>query len=162
MVSIKTLEYYIELRLHYADTGVGQTIKVRLDELTETLYSSKRNVTRLLKNMEKEGYLIWQPGKGRGNPSTIQFKRSLNEALSLHFDQLLEWGKYKEAIRLLKRSGVPPTVRDRCYRLLMAELSIPGLSVDESLAAQLSDLKPTMVSTKTGSWRMVRKDLPER
>ncbi|PTM54695.1 sugar transport-related sRNA regulator-like protein [Desmospora activa DSM 45169] len=146
------------MRLHYSDVGVGQTINVRLDELTETLYSSKRNVTRLLKNMEKEGYLSWQPGKGRGHASAIQFQRPLDEAVSLHFDQLLDWGKYKEAIRLLKRSGVPPTVRDRCYRLLMAELSIPGLSVDESLSTQLSDLKPAIVSTETGSWRIVRKE----
>lgn len=165
MVSIKVLEYYIELRLHYSDVGEGQTIKVRLDELAETLYSSRRNITRLLKSMVEEGYLRWQPGKGRGNASTIQFIQPLNVAFLYHFDDLIQQAKYKEAIRLLKKKGVSPPIRDRCYRYLMRELSIPGIPLEEQgklLGKSSSRLRPTMVSTETGTWRMIRRDSRKR
>ncbi|MFC4077562.1 SgrR family transcriptional regulator [Salinithrix halophila] len=161
---MKTLEYYIELRLIYKEIGEDQTFFIDLTELSETLYCSPRHVKRLMKNMENEELIVWKPGRGRGKRSQLQFKRSLEEVLPPFIEYMIQQGRLKEATRLIKRDGIPSKVRESSFHSLLNELSIPAISMEEDELKRLRTLfqkqsptfAPAIVSTPTGRWFSVK------
>jgi hypothetical protein len=155
---VKTAEHYLELRYRLRNVANHCSIYVSLDELASILYCSTRNVKRILSNMQEDGLIYWKPGGGRGHRSKLLFRCSLEEALTTHIDALLHRGAFKEAIRWLKREGIPARVRERCYREVLAALSFPRIHVREIEGLNRtwpSDIVPAMVSTNTGRWLFV-------
>lgn len=158
---MKIVEHYLELRRNYMTVENHRTLEVSLKELSEVLYCSPRNVKRIMNALDDEGFLYWKPGGGRGRRSKFQFKRSFSEVFFLHFKHLVNYGKYKEAIRSLKQSGVPVDIREECYQHLMRELSFPRVDLNENTwdvtNPNRSTLFPAIVSTVTGRWLLVEK-----
>ncbi|WP_380705567.1 SgrR family transcriptional regulator [Salinithrix halophila] len=158
------VEHYIELRLYYREIETHEPLYVSLAELSDVLYSSTRNVKRHLKHMEEEGLIEWRSGGGRGKRSALVFKKPLEEVFPPYFREFLQQGKYKEAIRSIKRDGVPAGIRKSCYNEMMKELSMPVMALgtaerdnnrtySEKLASK--GLTPAVVSTETGKWMIV-------
>ncbi|WLR41444.1 SgrR family transcriptional regulator [Bacillus carboniphilus] len=52
---------------------------IRMEEVSETLQISQKQTTRLLKKWEKEGWLTYSPGRGRGKVSSIVWKTNIEE-----------------------------------------------------------------------------------
>ncbi|MBH8608274.1 SgrR family transcriptional regulator [Thermoactinomyces sp. CICC 10521] len=158
---MKTIEYFLELRLQLKDIKEYQSFYMSISELADLLYCTPRNAKRLLKSMGNEGLIYWKPGGGRGNRSKLQFRRSLNDILPFYVQCLVGQGKFKEAIRWIKSEGVPREAREQCYRLLLKELSFPHIQVNE-----LNQLKknpsqsftPTMIATTTGRWLLIDRE----
>ncbi|WP_212775186.1 SgrR family transcriptional regulator [Polycladomyces abyssicola] len=98
--------------------------------------------------------IYWKSGGGRGNRSKLQFKRSLQEVIPPYFRMLVKQGEFKEAVRLIKRKGIPADVRQSCYTYMMKELSFPMIDWSEPSRT----LTPTMVATTTGRWFFVKGD----
>lgn len=158
VIEVKTIEYYLELRYQMGTVENHRSIYVSLDELAKLLHCSTRNVKRLLKNMEKAELIYWKPGGGRGKRSKLLFRKSLEELLEPHIQSLVDQGQVKEAIRWLKREGIPAHVREPCYRYVLRALSFPRIDMNEMnrlLRKQPASITPTIVSTSTGRWLFV-------
>jgi len=153
-MTMRILEQYIEARLKYSEVADHQSFYVSLEELAETWYCTVRNAKRILDKMEDEGLIYWKSGGGRGKRSKLQFKRPLQEVIPPYFRMLVKQGAFKEAVRLIKRKGVPADIRQSCYAYMMKELSFPMINWSEPFRT----LTPTMVATNTGRWFFVKGD----
>ncbi|MBA4602028.1 SgrR family transcriptional regulator [Thermoactinomyces mirandus] len=155
---MKTIEYYLLLRLYFHEVNSYQSFYVSISELALVLCCSSRNVKRLLKKMVEEKLIYWKPGGGRGKRSKLQFRRSLADLLPPLVQSLVHQGKYKEAVRWTKREGIPASVREQCYNYVLSQLSFPRLPLHELNRLEQhssAPMVPTIVSTSTGRWFFV-------
>lgn len=155
------MEYFLELRFHFREVETYRSVEVSLEELSEILICSERNVKRLLKNMEHRGLIYWKPGVGRGKRSKLYFKCSLKKALLSHVQDLLKRGKHKEAMDWVKRKGLPVEVRDACFGILLKEFSFPRIGwadyirIKEQFSARF---RPVLISSASGKWMFVESE----
>lgn len=73
---------------------------VTLDELTDILHCSKRNVKWVLKHMQEKKWIKWQAGRGRGNRSLLTFCKSLDELLAEQVQYYLDTDRWEQAAQL--------------------------------------------------------------
>jgi len=52
---------------------------IRLEEIAETLQLSQKQTTRYLKKWQEEDWFVFTPGRGRGNVSSLEWKKNINE-----------------------------------------------------------------------------------
>ncbi|QTC42888.1 SgrR family transcriptional regulator [Bacillus sp. V3] len=52
---------------------------IRVEEISETLQLSHKQTTRYLKKWNEEGWISFTPGRGRGNVSSLKWKRDVEE-----------------------------------------------------------------------------------
>jgi DNA-binding MarR family transcriptional regulator len=155
---MNTMEHFLELRLRFREVETHRSFEVSLEELSEVLVCSTRNVKRLLKNMEKEGLIYWKPGGGRGKRSKLYFRCSLKKALLSHIQDLLKREKHSEAMDWIKREGLPAEVRDACFRILLKEFSFPRIAWTDyiRMKEQASGrFQPVLISSASGKWMLV-------
>lgn len=158
VIPMRLEEHYIELRLQYIQVDNHRTVEVSIKELAGVLFCSTRNVKRIMNALDEAGLIYWKPGGGRGRRSKFQFKRSLSDVFLSDFDYLIAKGKFKEAIRAVKREGIPVALRERCYKRLMMALSLPRIQLSEkewTPTASKPQLIPVMVATLSGRWFLV-------
>ncbi|BCB02537.1 ABC transporter substrate-binding protein [Bacillus sp. KH172YL63] len=53
---------------------------IRVEEISETLQLSLKQTTRYLKKWNEEGWMVFTPGRGRGNVSKLSWKKDVEEA----------------------------------------------------------------------------------
>jgi MarR-like DNA-binding transcriptional regulator SgrR of sgrS sRNA len=99
--------YYHALRKHYSIIPEDQAFTVTMDELTEVLLCTRRNVQLLIQKMSESGYIHWIAGRGRGNRSQMIFRTSVRELVMAKAKELVELRKINEAWRLLESLGEP-------------------------------------------------------
>lgn len=157
---MKTIEYYLLLRFQYHEYRCHQSFYVSLNELSQVLYCSTRNVKRLLKKMVDKKLIYWKPGGGRGNRSKLQFKRSLYDVFPVYIRHLIHQGQYREAVRWIKRKGIPAKIREQCYHDLLQQLSFPRIPLHEINQSkhQASSMTPTMIASSTGRWFLITRN----
>ncbi|MGB5445757.1 MAG: SgrR family transcriptional regulator [Psychromonas sp.] len=78
-----------------------QPLDTTLQELADQLYCSKRHMRNLLLKMQQQGWISWQSESGRGKRSALQLLKNEQQLLSDKADQLLESGRFADAVRLL-------------------------------------------------------------
>ncbi|MDX8342573.1 ABC transporter substrate-binding protein [Rossellomorea sp. YZS02] len=52
---------------------------IRVEEISETLQLSHKQTSRYLKKWNEEGWIAFTPGRGRGNVSTLKWKKDVEE-----------------------------------------------------------------------------------
>lgn len=81
------LEQYMNLWLQYGKgRAEGEQIEITIQNISETLFCTERNSKLIIKKLEKLHWIVWFPGRGRGNRSKLLFQK---HPLSL----ILERGK---------------------------------------------------------------------
>ncbi|QHW33529.1 hypothetical protein GZH47_23860 [Paenibacillus rhizovicinus] len=105
MQAVQT-ERYLSVMQRFAEgAGVGTPIEVTLDEMAQALFCTPRNAKIVLRRMADDGWITWQPGRGRGNRSHIVFHME-RDGLALDIaKQLAGQGSYKQAFELLHQYG---------------------------------------------------------
>ncbi|MFS0856416.1 MULTISPECIES: ABC transporter substrate-binding protein [Paenibacillus] len=96
----------LSLKLH-------ESVPVTIDSLSAALCCTPRNVKFILRKLEEQGFIHWQPGRGRGHHSEMTLLRSVNEALEESFLELIGRGKMKEAIELIGTTEKNESLRER-------------------------------------------------
>lgn len=109
-----TVKRYLDLYQQFAaGAGTGSPIEISLDELARVLYCSTRNVKLILRRMEEDGWICWQPGRGRGNRSHLIFRLDSDTLLFDVGQQMAQRGEYKQAFELIHDYGKGSAVKDR-------------------------------------------------
>ncbi|MDQ0351507.1 MarR-like DNA-binding transcriptional regulator SgrR of sgrS sRNA [Alkalibacillus filiformis] len=67
------IERYFTLRSNLEHLSPDENYCFKLRELEEIWSCSLKNVKRILKRLEEEGFLIYTPGNGRGNVSKVRY-----------------------------------------------------------------------------------------
>ncbi|MED0989744.1 SgrR family transcriptional regulator [Bacillus nitratireducens] len=81
------LEQYMYLWLQYGKgRAEGDKFEVTIQNISETLFCTERNSKLIIKKLEELNWIMWFPGRGRGNRSKLLFQK---HPLSL----ILERGK---------------------------------------------------------------------
>ncbi|MFC0215377.1 ABC transporter substrate-binding protein [Paenibacillus chartarius] len=97
--------YYLQLRTAYVHAAEGEPQRVTLEELAAVLFCTTRNVKLLLKKMSELAWLVWEPGRGRGNASSMTFLVPAAELISRQAVELAQKGDFKSAMELINRYG---------------------------------------------------------
>ncbi|MNB96345.1 HTH-type transcriptional regulator SgrR [compost metagenome] len=97
----------------------GIPVQVTIEQLSELLCCTPRNVKFILRKLEDQELIAWKPGRGRGHLSSLTFFRSTDDMVEENFRDLLNKGKIKEVIELIRTSAAGNLLRDR----LMTELT---------------------------------------
>ncbi|MED4784920.1 SgrR family transcriptional regulator [Brevibacillus choshinensis] len=71
VVSMQLVEQYVRLFAGRPNLKQGTPADISLAEVADILYCTHRNATLTLKKMQNQGWLHWQPGRGRGNRSVL-------------------------------------------------------------------------------------------
>ncbi|MGR5473855.1 SgrR family transcriptional regulator [Vibrio astriarenae] len=76
----------------------GQDTQVRIEDITEVLFCTRRNARIVLNRMDEEGWIEWHPAPGRGKLSQLNFKRSRSDVSQNMALRYLEEGKFEHAL----------------------------------------------------------------
>lgn len=139
---MKSTEHYLSILLSLpAKQGKGTIVSITIDDLTEVLFCTPRNVKLILRKLADEGYIEWRAGIGRGNPSQMTLLSDLNEVADEYFQELLAKGKMKDAMDLIYHKGLPMPLRDKLRGLLDDRF---GFQVERTRSATVDVLRVTM------------------
>lgn len=109
---MQLLTHFLELRAGF-DHGVEHEPQpITLDELSERMYCTTRNVKILLKKMMDMEWISWKPGRGRGNVSELTFLVSAEDMVSRQAMELAAQGDYKGTIELIHQLGRGEALQD--------------------------------------------------
>ncbi|MFF2911340.1 ABC transporter substrate-binding protein [Paenibacillus sp. NPDC057934] len=99
-----------------------EPLPVTIDELTEILCCTSRNVKFILRKLEEKALIEWHPGRGRGRVSQITFLRSIDDVLEDSFEELMGKGKIKEATALFGMAGGNEPLKERLFGALNKQM----------------------------------------
>ncbi|MCK6073624.1 ABC transporter substrate-binding protein [Paenibacillus silvae] len=134
---------------------LNEPVRVTIEMLSAVLCCTPRNVKFILRKLEEQHFIHWHPGRGRGHHSELTLLRSLNEALEVHFTELLCKGKLKEAIELIGSVKIDEVLRENLMLTLHQQMGFHSHletgSEQDILrmlrSRQLGDLDPASVYT---------------
>ncbi|MEW9698366.1 ABC transporter substrate-binding protein [Paenibacillus sp. SI8] len=91
----------------------NKDIPVTIEEIAGYLFCTERNVKILIRKMSDMGWIVWTPGRGRGNRSAIRFLASAEELLLAEAKVYAEQGNLNSAMNVLQMEGVESGLKDR-------------------------------------------------
>lgn len=99
-----------------------EPIPVTIDSLSTVLCCTPRNVKFIVRKLEEQKLIAWQPGRGRGHTSQMTFLRNVEDVLEDSFQDLISKGKIKEAIELIGSNMVNEPVKERLLTVLNKQM----------------------------------------
>ncbi|MGE6226782.1 ABC transporter substrate-binding protein [Paenibacillus chitinolyticus] len=109
---MQTVLPFLELRLFFRDREPQQPFPVTVDELAGIWHCTPRYVKLIVRALCEQGWIDWQPGRGRGNKSKLTLVLDSDELLLEEVRRRTEQGEVHEAMELMNRFG-GPAVKDR-------------------------------------------------
>jgi len=118
-----------------------------LAHIAASLCCSERNARLLLQRMQAQGWLRWQPGRGRGKRSALLLQADPDTLRLQHLHQLLAEGRLEAAF-----DGLPSQGRERLMQSLPAYLgATPAGTLRIPFYRPLHRLDPIQVTRRTES-----------
>ncbi len=87
----------------------GNDSDIRLEDITDVLFCTRRNARIVLNKLADEGWIEWLPAAGRGNLSRLNFKRNQQDVSENLARRYLEEGKIEQALNVLDKDAVKLT-----------------------------------------------------
>ncbi|WP_251551896.1 ABC transporter substrate-binding protein [Neobacillus muris] len=101
------VEDFIQISNHYPVEKVSSPFMVTVEELSSMLFCTPRNVKFILNKMIDEGWIRFEPGRGRGKKSTLTLLKSKEEILYEEGIRLIQRGAISHAFELISKHGTP-------------------------------------------------------
>lgn len=80
-----------------------KTVEITIAKLATILSCSDRNAKLLIRQMQKQNWITWKPGKGRGHTSQIKLIKTVDELVQAEAKTLAESGLIDAAIHLIQQ-----------------------------------------------------------
>ncbi|MEC0249223.1 ABC transporter substrate-binding protein [Paenibacillus chitinolyticus] len=109
---MQTVLPFLELRLFFRGREPQKPFPVTVDELAGIWHCTPRYVKLIVRTLCEQGWIDWQPGRGRGNKSKLTLVLDSDELLLEEVRRRTEQGEVHEAMELMNRFG-GPAVKDR-------------------------------------------------
>ncbi|KIL42266.1 hypothetical protein SD70_01660 [Gordoniibacillus kamchatkensis] len=81
-------------------------VPVTVEEIAGHLICTERNAKIIIRKMADHGWIVWTPGRGRGNRSQIRFAASAEELLLQEAKACVQQGNLHGAMELLRGEGL--------------------------------------------------------
>ncbi|MCR8641210.1 ABC transporter substrate-binding protein [Paenibacillus sp. N1-5-1-14] len=108
---MQLLIYYQQIAARLGQQGENTDIPITLEELSDLLISSLRNIRLIIKKMEGEGWIKWTSGRGRGNHSKIRLLIPVDELIVREMEPYLARGNLKEVMELMRLPEISESVK---------------------------------------------------
>lgn len=96
------MRYWLALDFLMCHCQLSSLQPLSLDHFSEYLGCTRRNAQLVIKRLEQDLWIEWQPGIGRGNFPQVRLLQSPKEAIEQQANQLLKQNKLDQAIQLLR------------------------------------------------------------
>ncbi|GAB6931011.1 SgrR family transcriptional regulator [Paenibacillus sp. JCM 10914] len=87
------------------ETPDKQAQEVTLNDIARVLFCTVRNAKLVLRKLEEQGWINWNPGRGRGHRSRLSFLANRTILLHASAQQMADKGDYQAAFALLRDYG---------------------------------------------------------
>ncbi|NIK78956.1 MarR-like DNA-binding transcriptional regulator SgrR of sgrS sRNA [Paenibacillus castaneae] len=98
---MKIRRHYLAIRRAFASINEHTPFEVTTQELADLLECTHRNMVILLKRMQQEEWLAWEPKRGRGNRSSLSFLVSKEQIALLEAQEMVQKQDLRSALELL-------------------------------------------------------------
>lgn len=98
------MRYWLALDFLMCHCQSSSLQPLSLNQFSEHLGCTRRNAQLVIKRLEQDLWIEWQPGVGRGNLPQVRLRKSPKEAIEQQANQLLTQNKLDQAIQLLRGS----------------------------------------------------------
>ncbi|MFD2444147.1 ABC transporter substrate-binding protein [Bacillus sp. CGMCC 1.16607] len=150
---MKVEEYFILLREYYREYKSWDEIEVTLNEVSNILLCTKRNSRLVLNKLSDLNLLKWNPGKGRGNKSTLVFLSYPEDLVFNVIIDLASKGNLSTSYRYLSFQTTPQKVKMKYKEWLDEQLGVKhyvekGKSIDVikvPIYTKIQSLEPSKV-----------------
>lgn len=104
---------YLTLRKAYPKIPEQVPVRVSMEELSQILYCTPRNVKLILAKLSTNKWIEFIPGRGRGNLSTLTFCVPGEEILFMEATRLIQKGTLDKAMELIRQYGEGSSTKNR-------------------------------------------------
>ncbi len=139
---LQAVDQYIRLAHEQA---LNAALAMRMEEVAARLCCGERNARLLLARMQRLGWLVWTPGRGRGKVSTLVLRQDPAMLRTQQLRRLLDEGDMEAAFQ-----GLPNEAQARIKEALPAFLgATPGGTLRIPFYRPLHALDPQHVTRRT-------------
>ncbi|NJJ41793.1 ABC transporter substrate-binding protein [Paenibacillus apii] len=124
---------FFELRSSYVDRELNTPYPTTIQALTDIWHCTPRNVKMVLRKLSDLGWISWQPGLGRGNPSMLAFLADAQDILLEEATAQTKKGDVKGALELIDRFGESAQVKDRFLEWLSGGMGFTRTLVTDTM-----------------------------
>lgn len=110
---MKIRRHYLTLYSHFPAATDRQPLETTTQELADVLGCTHRNMILLLKRMQQEGWLHWQPKRGRANRSLLTFLAGKDELTLQEVQELVDNKDLRSALALLHAADETAPLRSQ-------------------------------------------------
>ncbi|MDT9721269.1 ABC transporter substrate-binding protein [Paenibacillus sp. ClWae2A] len=147
-------EHYIQLRLNFPHVHDEQEVHTTTGELADLLCCTMRNMNLIMNKFKENGWVRWNPQRGRGKKSMLVFCIPLLEVARERFEHLLNGNRMEDAYELA--ATLPITMREHLVQQMQHQF---GLRSNEGDRGRVDTLRipqntpfKTLDPTQTGMW----------
>ncbi|PFM63582.1 peptide-binding protein [Bacillus cereus] len=98
------LEQYMNLWLQYGKgRSEGEKLEMTIQNISETLFCTERNSKLIIKKLEELNWILWFPGRGRGNRSKLSFQKHPLSLILERGKEITKRGDVKSGIAFIER-----------------------------------------------------------
>ncbi|EOO18511.1 oligopeptide-binding protein oppA [Bacillus cereus HuA3-9] len=98
------LEQYMHLWLQYGKgRSEGEQLEITIQNISETLFCTERNSKLIIKKLEEASWIMWFPGRGRGNRSKVLFQKHPLLLILERGKEITKQGDVKSGIAFIER-----------------------------------------------------------
>ncbi|MFS1511620.1 ABC transporter substrate-binding protein [Chengkuizengella sp. SCS-71B] len=106
---MKLIEHYLILYTAHKNQKNGVNIETTMSEIMDILSCGRANARGVLSQLKEQGWIQWNPGRGRGNRSTINFQLSLVDGIKRYASgQLVH--DFKGGMEFLHSLSIPTQI----------------------------------------------------
>ncbi|MGM7683434.1 ABC transporter substrate-binding protein [Cytobacillus sp. Hm23] len=93
---------YFQMRAYLYPREIKQSVSFKLKELEQVWYCNQKNVKIKIRKFEENGRCTYHPGRGRGNPSRINFTNPLQQEIEQAVLTCIEHDQIERIFQLLQ------------------------------------------------------------
>ncbi|MDF2934887.1 MAG: hypothetical protein K0Q90_260 [Paenibacillaceae bacterium] len=113
---MQLIEYYHRLHTELPEARGG--LPVTLERLSGIFYCSERNVKFILHKMAAQSWIVWKPGRGRGNHSELVLLEDSGTLIRKEAMRLVQEENIKQALELVGLPGMEPGEKEAFFQWL--------------------------------------------
>ncbi|MBP1990413.1 ABC transporter substrate-binding protein [Paenibacillus eucommiae] len=118
---MKIRRHYLTLRRAFPQIAEEVPLEITVQELSQLLDCTHRNMVLLLKRMEQEQWLSWTPRRGRGNRSVLLFLARKEEMVLQEAQEMVGKQDLRSALELVHAGEDASSAREQFHDWLSGQ-----------------------------------------